>query len=264
MGYKYNPFSGELDRTNNGSGAAVTETLTGNSGIVVVPDASFNIDVLGDTTQGCTTNGTANTLTVTLSDATEPVAGSDTSKTIVPSSLTAKLGTQTLNSLAIGAGTTTAISWTAALVDGQLPIGNTGTTPTLSTLTAGTGTIITNGAGSITINTTGGGLTWQLIGANQALASNNGYICTAGAVLSLSLPATSEVGDIIEIALDGSTGWTITQGAGQQIRIDALETTAGAGGSISSINQGDTIKLVCSVQNLRWIRLCGVGNLNVI
>ena len=36
-----------------------------------------------------------------------------------------------------------------------------------------------------------------------ASIANMGYICTSGGVLALSLPATSQVGDIIEVTLDG-------------------------------------------------------------
>lgn len=42
--------------------------------------------------------------------------------------------------------------------DGEILIGSTGTTPVLTTITAGTNISITNGPGSITINATGGGL----------------------------------------------------------------------------------------------------------
>src|SRR5271157_3099822 len=116
------------------------------------------------------------------------------------------------------------------VADGQLLIGATGA-PHIraNTLTAGTGISITNAAGSITINGKGGGLTWQTIGASGALAVNNGYICTAGGALSFSLPASSAVGDVISITLDGSTSWTITQGANQQIRFGNQQTTLTTG-----------------------------------
>lgn len=112
--------------------------------------------------------------------------------------------------------------------------------------------------------TTGSFMTWQDISANQALVSNHGYVCTGGAALSLSLPATSALGDIIEVSLDGSTSWTITQGVGQQIRFGSSQTTSGAGGSLASTAQGDTIRMVCSVANTRWNVLSSIGNLTVV
>lgn len=149
--------------------------------------------------------------------------------------------------------------------DGQLLIG-AAATPNLrvATLTAGTGISITNAAGSITINGVGSGLTWTAVGAGGALAINNGYICTGGAALSFSLPATSAVGSVISLILDGSTSWTVTQAAGQQIRFGAVQTTAGVGGSLASTAQGDAIYMVCSVANLKWNVFSAIGNITVV
>lgn len=149
--------------------------------------------------------------------------------------------------------------------DGQLLIGATAS-PHIraATLTAGTGITVTNAAGSITISGTGGGLNWSTIGASQTLAVDNGYFCTAGATLALLLPAVSSVGDMIGISLDGSTGFTVTQGAGQSIRLGNASTTAGVGGSLASTQQGDTVFLVCSVANLKWNVIHSMGNITVV
>lgn len=119
------------------------------------------------------------------------------------------------------------------------------------------------GTNTLTISATGLPA-WNKISADTPLVSNNGYICTGGGVLSLSLPATSLVGDIIEVTLDGSAGWTITQGAGQQIRLGNLQTTAGVGGSLTSTQQGDTFRMVCSVTNLKWNILSSMGNPTIV
>lgn len=116
------------------------------------------------------------------------------------------------------------------------------------------------GTHTLTITVAASGITWNTIGASQALAVNNGYFCTAGGALSLSLPAVSNLGDIIEISLDGSTSFTITQGAGQRIRIGQNQTTLGGGGSLTSTAQGDSLYLVCQVANLRWNVLAAIGN----
>lgn len=151
--------------------------------------------------------------------------------------------------------------------DGQLLIGSTAS-PNIkvNTLTAGAGISITNGSGSITIATTGtGNVIWQTITASQTLAVNHGYICvSAGGALALLLPATSALGDIIEITLDGATSWSITQAASQQIRFGNVQTTAGTGGSITSTLPGDTIRMVCQTANLKWNILSSVGNLTVV
>lgn len=150
------------------------------------------------------------------------------------------------------------------LTNGQLLIGSTGADPSPATLSAGTGISITNGAGTITINSTGG-LTWQTITASQGLAINNGYICvSAGGALSLSLPTTAAVGSEIEVTLDGATSWTITQAAGQQIRLGNVQTTSGVGGSLASTAQGDSIRFVCSVANTKFNVISSMGNITVV
>jgi hypothetical protein len=148
------------------------------------------------------------------------------------------------------------------LLDGQVIIGNTGTgRPTINTLTAGPGIAISNGPGSITISNTGAGPAWTNISASQALVSDNGYICTApGGALVLSLPATSAFGTEIEIYLYGAASFQITQGAGQQIELAQIKTTLGAGGSLTSTGQGDSLRMLCVVPDLFWVVLSGAGN----
>ena len=97
-------------------------------------------------------------------------------------------------------------------------------------------------------------ITWtEVVGASTGMSGNKGYITnyTLGTA-SLSLPGSSNVGDVIEIVGKGGTGWQVTQGAGQTIHMDTQSSTTGAGGSISSSNTGDTVKLVCITANTDW------------
>ncbi len=127
-------------------------------------------------------------------------------------------------------------------------------------------TVVDNPAtNTLTISVTGSGITWNTISSSQTLLTNNGYFCVSpGGALSLSLPATSNLGDTIEVSLDGSTSFTITQGAGQSIRLGNLSTTAGVTGSISSTQQGDSLRMVCQIANLKWNVLSSMGNLTII
>lgn len=93
------------------------------------------------------------------------------------------------------------------------------------------------------------------------MAINNGYFCTGGGTLALALPAVSAVGDTIEIYLDGSTGFQVTQSAGQDIKFGNQVTTAGIAGSIASTGQGDGITMTCRTPNLRWLITACMGNL---
>lgn len=136
---------------------------------------------------------------------------------------------------------------------------------------AGITGITTANSAAVTINTVTGQLgastaspiTWSNINANQTLVVNTGVNCTGGAALSLALPAVSAVGNIIRIVLDGSTSWTITQAANQQIRVGTLTTTLGVGGSVNSLAQGDFIELVCKTADLVWTAI-GFTGLNVV
>jgi len=141
-----------------------------------------------------------------------------------------------------------------ALTNGQLLIGHTGTAPAATTLTAGTNISISNGAGTITISATGpGGFSWnEITGTSQTMTVNNGYIANNGGLVTLTLPSSSAVGDELAILGKGAGGWAIAQGSGQQIHVGSSATTAGAGGSLASTNQYDSIYLICTVANTTW------------
>jgi hypothetical protein len=130
----------------------------------------------------------------------------------------------------------------------------------------GSGVSTSASGGTIYVNSTGssGGMTWSVVSTSGILIVNTGIICTGGAALSFALPATSAVGNIIAIGLDGSTSWTITQGSGQSIRIGGGATTTGAGGSIASTSVGDYLELVCEVANTRWFAKPPFGDLTVV
>src|SRR5216684_196731 len=123
------------------------------------------------------------------------------------------------------------------LLDGELLIGST-VAPNIRVgfITGSGGVVITNGSGTIDINGAGAGgsMIWNVIVASQTLAVQNGYICTGGATLALLLPPVSVLGDILEITIDGSAGFQVTQGAGQSIKFGNQVTTAGVGGSITT------------------------------
>jgi hypothetical protein len=132
-----------------------------------------------------------------------------------------------------------------------------------------------NGSILITSNASGhyidfvvneGTVSWQTISASQTLVKNTGYICISpGGALSLALPSTasSTIGDLIEVTLDGATSWTITQAAGQQIRIANSQTTLGVGGSLTSTAQGDTLKMVYQSSG-KWNVISSIGNITIV
>jgi hypothetical protein len=153
-----------------------------------------------------------------------------------------------------------------ALANGELIIGN-GATPVATTLTAGTGISIVNGAGTITISQSGAEAdAWtEVTGTSQAMSENEGYTANNAALVSLSLPATSAVGDWVEVNGRGAGGWSIIQGAGQQIFFGNVASTAGATGSLDSTLQYDCVKLrALANDGSAWVVVSSVGNLNAV
>lgn len=129
----------------------------------------------------------------------------------------------------------------------------------------GAGTITVSGdAGTNTLTISNAEPAWVSISASQTMEPNVGYFCVSpGGALALLLPATSSQGDVISIALDGATSFQITQGAGQSIIYGNKLTTPGVTGSVMSTQQGDSIRLICRVPNLRWVAVASLGNLTV-
>jgi len=136
------------------------------------------------------------------------------------------------------------------------------------TLTStGSSVAITGSTNSINFDVVGtGDLIWQTIFASQSLAAKNGYICISpGGALLLALPAVSSLGDTIEVTLDGATSFTITQpNSTSQVRYGNITTTLGTGGSLTTTNPGDTIRIVCQTANSRWNILSSIGNITYV
>lgn len=371
----------QAGRFGSGTGAPPIETLTGNMGLPVGPDGAGNIDIFGDGTVIIVTGTPAsNLLTITAAQSTttnlgvielatdaETIAGVDTQRAIVPSSLAAKLGVQTQFALPYGDTSSNALLWTAAGSDGQIPIGATGAAPVFANIISTGGTIsITNGANSIDLDTGatiadefdgdsgtaqpslgvltiagGTGITTSAAGstvtvdldtpvavtnggtsnttftaysvlcagttatgafqnvsglgsAGQVLTSqgaaslpqwdsltpafawneetgtsanmvvNNGYIPNNAGLVTLTLPATAAIGDVVRVSGKGSGGWQIAQNASQTIYFGSMPTTTGVGGSLSSTNDRDSIELVCVTANNDWNVLSSIGNIAIL
>lgn len=228
------------------SGRAIRSGLLGSS------DGSITWTVGAGTITGQVSGGTTvgKTLTPDSGGAVSPIAGNWNVKgTYVAASTTPVYTSGTSNTLTVNVQTAQTTATTNVNKIG------------LAAFNSADFSVDANGFVSVISE----GLTWSAITANQALAVGNGYICiSAGGALSLSLPTTAAVGSVIVVALDGATSWTITQGAGQQIRIGNQQSTSGAGGTLASTAQGDTITLVCSVANLKFNVTSSMGNITVV
>lgn len=192
--------------------------------------------------------------------------------TITAGGFTVTSGSTTLTPLA-GTNGGVMVSSTAGVLshvenpttNGQLLISKSdGTDPIWASITAGAGISVTPGANSITIATTGG-VSWiEAIADVAPLIVNTGYITNkAGTACSMALPATSLVGDVIEVVGKGATGWIITQAATQYIVFGNQTTTVGVAGSLASTHQRDSLEMVCVEANKGWTLKSAIGNMTL-
>lgn len=108
-------------------------------------------------------------------------------------------------------------------------------------------------------------LVWTVYTVNSVIPVNTGIIANKGSLLTMTLPTTSAVGDMIAITgINTALGWRIAQNASQQIFFGVTQTTAGILGSLSSIAIRDTVTLVCVVADLNWNIINSTGNISVI
>lgn len=122
------------------------------------------------------------------------------------------------------------------------------------------------GTNTLTISISGGGFTWNTVtGTTQALAINTGYIANNAGMVTFTLPASSSVGDIIEITgINNATGWRVAQNSGQTIYMSTIATTTGTGGSLTSSATRDSIRMVCVVANTDWNVISSIGNITYV
>lgn len=238
--------------------ASVPTTFTADVGTAT--PAANNINLLGTAAQGLSTSATGSTVTFTNADWTttqkgvgtlatnaETITGAVTNKAVTPDDLKAKLGTQTIHSLALFQGQTAALTSLGAATNGQIPIGSTGADPVLNTLTAGANVTITNGAGTITIAAAGGGsgtIIQQVRNRSSAVASvaSTGIsattVITTANTTSLSTLAITptNIASIIRIDVTvpytnngtGSSGFALFQGTTLLSAYSFLTTPAGS------------------------------------
>jgi hypothetical protein len=150
------------------------------------------------------------------------------------------------------------------LTNGQLLIGSTGADPIAALITAGSGISIANAAGSITISATGNAPYVEVTTTSQAMVTNTEYTANNASLVTLTLPATANIGDEITVNGKGAGGWLIAQNASQLIHFGSSVTTTGTGGSLASTNQWDNIKLKCITANTTWTIQTAIGNITIV
>ena len=100
----------------------------------------------------------------------------------------------------------------------------------------------------------GGKMTWtEVTGTSQAAAVSNGYIASNAALVTITLPSTAAVGQIVSIVGKGTGLHRIAQNSGQTIHFSSINTTTGTGGYIEATNIYDCVELICITANTDWV-----------
>lgn len=135
---------------------------------------------------------------------------------------------------------------------------------------AGSTAYLTVGSGlslsgtTLTATGSGTGTTWsEVTGTSQSAAVNSGYICNNASLVTVTLPTTAAVGDILEVVGKGAGLWRIAQNASEIIHMGNLDTTTGVGGYLEATHRRDAVKLVCVVADTEWNVISSVGNITV-
>jgi hypothetical protein len=119
----------------------------------------------------------------------------------------------TSNKIAAGAVGATQIA-AGAVGSSQLAAGAVGSSQLASNLTVA-GVLSGNGGGLTNVS---GTVVWQNVtGASQQAQPNTGYIANNASPVTITLPASPNVGDIVRVSGIGAGGWKIAQNDGQSI-----------------------------------------------
>jgi hypothetical protein len=103
----------------------------------------------------------------------------------------------------------------------------------------------------------------EITAAAHPMERDKQYIANNAGRLDFTLPAAADVGSRLRIHGKGVGGWRISQSAGQTIRSSTGPTTPGVGGRVDSLNQYDSVELVCIVANTDWL-IVGNNGLTIV
>ena len=133
---------------------------------------------------------------------------------------------------------------------------------------AGSGGVSVTGNGpgdTVTISVSGGGIVWSVVSTpTKQIVVHEGYFSNGTSGIIFNLPVTAEVGDTFSICNMNTGIWTITQNASQYIRIGDKVTTTGVGGSLAATAIGDSVTIVCNVQNEGFFVVSSMGNITYV
>lgn len=272
-------FNGTIygDNVDFSGGTPITGKVTTDGQLLIGATAAPNIRV-ATLTEGAgidITNG-AGSITISFDGSEVPE---------IPLSFPTDSGTATpaANALTVAGGTGMNTSGAAATVTINLDVpvdetnGGTAQTTyatgdilyasaadTLSKLTIGSaGEVLTVTGGVPTWEPAAGAITWnEVTGTSQNAAVNNAYIANNAGLVTITLPGTFAVGDIVWVVGKGAGLWVLDAPAGDTIHYGSQDTSSG--GTITATNRYDAIQVVGTVADTEWT-CTGIsqGNLTV-
>lgn len=261
------------------SGSSVSFVNSGTVSTLNLSDANLNT-ILGNIAGNASITGTEN---VSVGYSSSPVLTTGTSNTAV--------GTQSLLNLTSGLfnialGSTSGYQYNSS-ESSNITINNSGVTSESNVLRIGAGTgtsdqqldkAFISGINGNTVSNTmmvtidsstdqlgvqaipSGQLTWLDEGSSFPASANTGYFCTAP--LTVTLPASPNQGDVINIAVDFVTSpgnaVIVQANTGQTIRTSNMDTSSG--GTATNTAQGDALSLVYRAFSAEWFSLSTEGS----
>ncbi len=145
--------------------------------------------------------------------------------------------TLTNGGIVLGSGTA-AVTVLAQATDGQFPIGNSGSDPTLSTITAGPGIEVVNGSGAVTLNANPAAVGSSNLGINYAVGtgiftvtSQDGSALSSTNKGTITLPSKGTPGTLTEYDITADQNFIDDNGSSQIIN-NLFGLTSGTAGTV--------------------------------
>lgn len=207
---------------------------------------AFN-NITGYTASGATGTTSTNLVFSTSPTLVTPALGTPSALVGTNVTGTGASFTSGITQALASATTTVNVSSATAPLSGQVLTATGSTAATWQTPSAGTG------------------FTWNNVtGTSQTAVKSNGYITNNAGLVTVTLPSTCAVGDVVEVAGAGAGGWKIAQTSSRSIQFGVVSTTSGTGGYLASVNQYDAVRLICITANSKWSVISSQGNVSVV
>lgn len=110
--------------------------------------------------------------------------------------------------------------------------------------------------GAVENCTPGSGITWsEVTGTSQTAAVNSGYVANNASLVTITIPTSCAIGDMVKVVGKGAGLWRVAQNSSEIIHFGVVDTTTGTGGYLqaSTSNRYSAVELVCTVANTEWV-----------